>query len=138
MRFIDANVFLYAVIKPKGEVAPLVLERKKKAKEILKRIENGEEVVTTVVHLSEVANILEAKLNLTVALEFTEDLLTAENVLVLPVAAEDYLKAVLVARDKGVSVNDALACLKMKELGIDEIYTFDRHFLNLDVGVVGE
>ncbi|MDI3474466.1 MAG: hypothetical protein PWQ79_1928 [Thermococcaceae archaeon] len=138
MRFIDANVFLYAVIKPKGEVPSSVLERKKKAKEILKRIENGEEVATTVFHLSEVANILEAKLNLTVALEFIEDLLTAENVLVLPVAAEDYLKAVFVARDKGVSVKDALAYLKMKELGIDEIYTFDRHFLNLNVKIVEE
>lgn len=84
------------------------------------------------------ANILEAKLNLTVALEFIEDLLTAENVLVLPVAAEDYLKAVFVARDKGVSVKDALAYLKMKELGIDEIYTFDRHFLNLNVKIVEE
>lgn len=138
MRFIDANVFLYAVIKPKGEVPSSVLERKKKAKEILKRIENGEEVATTVFHLSEVANILEAKLNLTVALEFIEDLLTAENVLVLPVAAEDYLKAALVTRDKGLSVNDALDYLKMKELGIDEIYTFDRHFLNLNVKIVEE
>lgn len=138
MRFIDANVFLYAVIRPKGEVPSSVLERKKKAKEILTRIENGEEVATTVVHLSEVANILEAKLNLTIAFEFVEDLLTAENVIVLPVATEDYLKAVLMARDKGVSVNDALAYLKMKELGIDEIYTFDRHFLNLNVKIVEE
>ncbi|WP_054839977.1 PIN domain-containing protein [Thermococcus sp. JCM 11816] len=139
MRFIDANVFLYAVIKPKGEVPSSVLERKKKAREILTRIENGEEVATTVVHLSEVANILEAKLNLTIALEFIEDLLTAENVIVLPpVATEDYLKAVLIARDKGVSVNDALAYLKMRELDINEIYTFDRHFLNLDVKIVEE
>ncbi|BAD85479.1 predicted nucleic acid-binding protein, containing PIN domain [Thermococcus kodakarensis KOD1] len=138
MRFIDANVFLYAVIKPKGEVPSSVLERKKKAREILTRIENGEEVATTVVHLSEVANILEAKLNLTIALEFIEDLLTAENVIVLPVATEDYLKAILIARDKGVSVNDALAYLKMRELDINEIYTFDRHFLNLDVKIVEE
>jgi predicted nucleic acid-binding protein len=138
MRFIDANVFLYAVIKPKGEVPPSVLERKRKAKEILTRIENGEEVATTVVHLSEVANILEARLNLTIALEFIEDLLTADNVLVLPVTTEDYLKAVLIARDKGVSINDALAYQKMKEVGIDEIYTFDKHFLNLDVKIVEE
>ncbi|ASJ08681.1 DNA-binding protein [Thermococcus siculi] len=138
MRFINANVFLYAAIKPKGEVPPLVLERKKKAKEILTRIESGEEVATTVVHLSEVANILEARLNLTIAIEFLEDLMTAENVRVLPLSTEDYLRALLMARDKGVSVNDALAYLKMKELGIGEIYTFDRHFLNLEVKIVEE
>ena len=138
MRFVDANVFLYAVIRPKGEVPQVVLERKERAKEILRRIEKGEEVATTVVHLSEVANILEVKLNLTVALEFLKDLMTAENVLVLPVSTEDYLRALLIVRDKSISVNDALAYLKMKELGMEEIYTFEGHFLNLDVKIVEE
>ena len=101
-------------------------------------MENGEEIVTTVVHLSEVANILEAKLGLSVALEFLEELLTAKNVTVLPVSTEDYLRSLIVARERGISVNDALAYLKMKELGIEEIYTFDKHFLNLDVRVLTE
>ncbi len=35
-------------------------------------VENGEEIVTIVVHLSEVANILEAKLGLNVVLDFLE------------------------------------------------------------------
>ena len=133
MRFIDANIFLYAVIKPKNSISPKVLERKERAKEILMRVQEGEEVVTTVVHLSEVSNILEAKTNLNTAVEFLEELLTAENVKVLPVSTEEYLKAVLLAREKGVSVNDALAYIKMKELGIKEIYTFDKHFEKLDV-----
>ena len=106
--------------------------------EILKRVENGEEIVTTVVHLSEVANILEAKLGLSVALDFLEELLTAKNVTVLPVSTEDYLRSLIVAKERGISVNDALAYLKMKELGIEEIYTFDKHFLNLDVRVLTE
>lgn len=138
MRFIDANVFLYAVIKPKGTVSRKILERKEKAKRILLRIEDGEEVATTVVHLSEVANILEAKVNLTKALTFIENMLLAENVKVLPVSPEDYLKALLIAKDKNVSVNDALAYLKMKELDIEEIYTFDDHFKNLNVTIVQE
>ncbi len=138
MRFMDANVFLYAVIKPKGNVPEGVLEKKRKAKGILKRVENGEKIVTTVVHLSEVANILEAKLGLSVALNFLEELLTAKNVTVLPVSTENYLHSLIVARERGISVNDALAYLKMKELGIEEIYTFDKHFLNLDVRVLTE
>lgn len=50
--------------------------------------------------------------------------------------AEDYLKAFLVAIEKEVDVNDALAYLKMNENGIKEIYTFDSHFKKLDVIVV--
>ena len=53
MRFIDANVFLYALLKPKPNLPKEVIEKKKQAREILRRIENGEEVATTVVHLSE-------------------------------------------------------------------------------------
>ncbi|RSN74012.1 MAG: VapC toxin family PIN domain ribonuclease [Thermoproteota archaeon] len=138
MRFIDANVFLYAVVKPKKEVKKEILERKKRSKQILLRIENGEKVITTVVHISEVANILEAKVNLSTALNFVESLILAGNIKVLPVLYEDYLKALLIAREKKVSVNDALAYLKMRETGIEEIYTFDNHFRNLDVKVVQE
>jgi len=60
LRFIDASVFLYAFLKPKRRVSEDVLELKENAKRILSRIEEGEEVVTTVVHLSEIANILES------------------------------------------------------------------------------
>ena len=94
MRFIDANVFLYAVVKPRGSASGEVLERKEKAKRILRRVESGEEtVITTVVHVSEVANILEAKAGLETALSFIENMLLAENVEILPVLYEDYLKS---------------------------------------------
>ena len=136
MRFIDANVFLYAIVKPRKEVSEKVLKRKEIAKRILLRVEKGEEVVTTVVHLSEVANILEAKANLSTALKFVENMLLADNVRILSVSQEDYLKALLIAKEKNVSVNDALAYLKMKEIDVKEIYTFDNHFKNLDVKIV--
>jgi len=138
MRFIDANVFLYAAVKPKGKVSEKILERKEKSRRILLRVENGEEVVTTAVHLSEVVSILEAKVNLATALKFAENLLLAENVRVLPVSQEDYLRALLIARKKNVSVNDALAYLKMKEINVKEVYTFDNHFRNLGVTIVQE
>jgi len=138
MRFIDANVFLYAAVKPKGKISKEILERKERSRRILLRVENGEEVITTVVHLSEVANILEAKVNLATALKFVKNLLLAENVRILPVSQEDYLRALLIAKEKNVSVNDALAYLKMKEINVKEVYTFDNHFKNLDVTIVQE
>ncbi|PVU71842.1 VapC toxin family PIN domain ribonuclease, partial [Sulfolobales archaeon SCGC AB-777_J03] len=48
-----------------------------------------------------------------------------------------YMAATLVARERGVSVNDALAYVAMTRLGIGEIYTFDeRHFKSLGVKIV--
>lgn len=138
MRFIDANVFLYAIVKPRRKVSKNILKRKEIAKKILNRIENGERVVTTVVHLSEVANILEAKANLSTALNFVENMLLADNVEILSISQEDYLKSLLIAEEKKVSVNDALAYLKMNETNVKEIYTFDNHFKNLDVKIVQE
>ncbi|MDI3502237.1 MAG: uncharacterized protein PWR09_361 [Archaeoglobi archaeon] len=138
MRFIDSNVFLYAMIRPKENTSEEVLNRKERAKKILLRVENGEEVATTLIHLSEIANILEAKVNLTAAARFLENLLLAKNVKILPVSVEDYLRAVLISKEKGISVNDALAYLKMREFNIKEIYTFDRHFQKLDVDVIQE
>jgi len=139
MRFIDANVFLYAVVKPRGGMSGEILERKEKAKRILRRVESGEEtVITTVVRVGEVANTLEAKAGLETALSFVENVLLAENIWVLPVLYEDYLKALSIAKEKRVSLNDALAYVKMITKGVNEIYTFDNHFKNIPVETIQE
>ena len=52
MRFIDANVFIYAVLKPKSAISPALMEEKAAAKEIFLRVNAGEPVVTTTVHLA--------------------------------------------------------------------------------------
>jgi len=100
MRFIDSNIFLYAIIKPKGKIDPEILERKGKSGKILLRIKAGEEVVTTVVHLSEVANILEAKANIHASINLVKEVLLAKNIIVLPVSTMDYLKAVVLAEER--------------------------------------
>ncbi len=138
MRFIDANVFLYAAVKPKGDARGEILERKGRSKQIILRVQGGEEVITTVVHISEIANILEAKVNLETALKFIENLMLAENIKILPVLYEDYLFSRYEESSQDVSLNDALAYLKMREAGVEEIYTFDNHFKNLDVKIVQE
>ena len=137
MRFVDANIFIYAFLKPKKEPPENVKEIKAQAKAILSRISDGERVVTTVVHLSEVANVVESRGRKRKAVEVVLAVLTSENIEVLPVSPGDYLKASLIAAEKNLGVNDALAYVKMKELGIKEIYTFDWDFKKLDVDVVG-
>jgi len=138
VRFLDSNVLVYAVVKPKKNVDERLAKIKERAREILRRIDRGEErVVTTVVHVSEIANVIESLANLTKAIEVVESVLNSESVTVLDVTKEDYIEATLVARERGVSVNDALAYVVMMRLGIREIYTFDeRHFTSLGVKIV--
>jgi predicted nucleic acid-binding protein len=136
MRFIDANVFIYAVLKSKRELNERGWEVKNASKEILKKVNEGEEVITTVVHLSEIANVLEDAANLSFSLSFVKDILLKRNVIVERVSDEDYISSVFLAEEKRVSINDALAYLLMKRKGIEEIYTFDKHFENLGVRVV--
>ena len=63
--------------------------------------------MTTVVHLSEVANVVEALTNLTTSLEVVENIMDAVEV--RDVRAEDYMEALVVAKRETISVNDALA-----------------------------
>ncbi|MGB2842139.1 MAG: DNA-binding protein [Halobacteriota archaeon] len=58
------------------------------------------------------------------------------NVIVEEVSDKDYMESVLFADDKRVSINDALAYLLMERKGIEEIYTSDKHFENLNVRMV--
>ena len=138
VRFIDANVFIYAFLKPRREPPENVKAIKENAKKILKRVSKGEEVVTTVVHLSEVANVVESRAGKGKAAEIVLSILTSQNIGILDVSTADYLRATLIAEEKNLGINDALAYLKMQELGIDEIYTFDRDFERLEVKVVRE
>ena len=128
MRFIDASVFLYAFLKPKKGVSEEVLKLKEAAKNILTRIDEGESVATTVVHLSEVANILEAYTSKTRSIEYIEAILGKQSIHIYDVNIASYVEAVLKAREYTIGVNDALATIYMEKLGINEIYSFDRDF----------
>ncbi len=138
MKFVDSNVLIYAILKPRKKPDEKVSEMKRKSLKILQKIQSGEEVATTTVHLSEVANVIESKAGVRKAAEFVREFMLLRNVEVLSVDAEDYLRAALIALERDVDVNDALAYLKMKETGIREIYTFDEHFRKLDVVVSRE
>ena len=138
MRFIDANVIIYAVLKPKKAVPPAVAQMKATAREIFLRVNAGEPVITTTVHTSEVANVLEDAAGLPFATELLSALLLKQNITVEPVTADDYRESVRYAMSLGISVNDALAVIVMERLGIDEIYTFDKHFRQAPVRIVQE
>ncbi|MDD1703215.1 MAG: type II toxin-antitoxin system VapC family toxin [Methanoregula sp.] len=138
MRFVDANVFIYAVLKPKSSLPAAVMQKKTAAKEIFLRINAGEPVVTTTVHLSEVANVLEDAAGLLFATDFLSALLLKPALTAEAVSADDYRDSVRLAGKLGISINDALAVTFMDRLGLEEIYTFDRHFRQAPVRIVQE
>jgi len=124
--FIDASVFVYAFLKPKRKLQPHEANIKDAAKKIVSRINEGEEVATSVVQFSEVCNLLEDYLPLEEA--FEKGLLFRDNIVIHEVSEEDYLEALLIAEDQKVGANDALAYVLMKETGLGRIYSFDKDF----------
>ena len=124
----DANVLIYAYTKPKRELTEDEKKIKKKAKEIVGRVNKGERVFTTLIHLSEVVNILEKAAPIAAISKLLRGILSMDNVKVLDVSREDYLAAADVAPTQGIGVNDALAVIKMRGAGLSEIYSFDKHF----------
>ena len=138
MRFVDANVFVYAILSPKKTISEHIIKKKDAARLIFLRINDGEKVTTSTVHLSEVANILEDVAGTGFAADFLATIFSKPSITTEPVTPEIYHESVHRAKYHQISVNDALAFILMERNGIDEIYTFDRHFNQLDLKVIQE
>ncbi len=128
MKFLDANIFIYAYYKPKHNLTEKQKEMKEKSKEIVRRINEGEEVITTVVHLSEVSNILKRALDLNDLHSLLIGLYSSDNIKIVDVSKGDYLGAVELMEDITLDPNDCLAVEVMRREGIHEIYSFDEGF----------
>ena len=129
MRFLDANIFIYAYYKPRKELSEKARWMKEESKKILRRINDGEEeVVTTVVHLSEVNNFLKKSMDMASLQNLFLELYSLENFKIVGVSAKDYLAAIAMMAETGLDANDCLALKVMKDMGITEIYSFDRGF----------
>jgi predicted nucleic acid-binding protein len=129
LAYLDANVFVYAFLKPKRKLQPHEVSIKEAAKKIVARISAGEEVVSSVVHFSEVCNILEEYLPFDEALALEKGLLLRENIRVHEVTQDDYINALSIAEQQHqIGLNDALAYVLIKKMDIKKIYSFDKHF----------
>ena len=129
MRFLDANVFIYAYYKPKKQLTEKERQMKEQAKKIISNVSQGKEnVITTVVHISEVANILKYGLPPDQVAVTIRGLFMLNNVKIMGVTAEAYFAAVELGEDLKLEANDALAVDVMKINNVKEIYSFDEHF----------
>ena len=126
--YVDTNVFVYAMLKPTRKLQPREINTKEAAKQIVSRINAGEEVACSVVHFSEICNIIEYYLPQVRALTLEKGLLLRENIQICEVTPDDYLNAVSIAEQHPIGLNDALAYVFMKKAAITKIYSFDAHF----------
>jgi predicted nucleic acid-binding protein len=129
MKFLDSNVFIYAFYKPKRQLNASEKAMKDSSKRTISNIINGKEtVLTTVVHLSEIINILKHSFPVKQLAEIVAGLLISDNIEVLGVGKEEYLAATELGQDFGLDSNDALAVQVMQTKGLTEIYSFDKAF----------
>ena len=129
MKFLDANVFIYAYYKPKRKLTEREKRMKDEAKRIISDISEGkEEAVTTVVHLSEVVNILKHGMPPRELTDFVLSLYILDNLKIYGVSEAEYFAATDLAADLKMDPNDALAVDFMRRNGIEEVYSFDKDF----------
>lgn len=133
MRFLDANIFIYAFYKPRGKLTPKQAIMKEKAKEVIKKLMHGEEeFLTTVIHISEVANILKKAMPLNDLNFILSTLYSLENLKIVGISEKEYMLAIEFVKEYRMDPNDCLAIYIMRREGINEIYSFDKGFESID------
>jgi predicted nucleic acid-binding protein len=131
LSFIDSSVFLYAFLTPRGELPSEIMEHKRRSQDILRRVQDGERVVTSAAHITEITNILESRFSLSTARHTLSQVLLSENVEIAGVDRLRYEAALAVSERHDLGLNDAVAYTLMLEKGITSIYSHDKHFDNL-------
>ena len=129
MRFLDAIVFIYAYYKPKKQLTQKEKQMKEHAKKIVSSVSQGkEEVMMTVVHVSEIVNILKHGMPLDPLTTIIRGLFMLDNMKIMGITREAYFAATELGDDLKLEANDALAVDVMRLNGIKEIYSFDEDF----------
>jgi hypothetical protein len=133
MRFLDANIFIYAYYKPKKQLSEKENRMKEQAQKIITNVSEGkEDIIITVVHISEVVNILKHGMPQDQLIAIIRGLFMLDNVKIADVNKDTYFAATELGEDLKLEPNDALAVDIMRQNGIAEIYSFDEHFNQID------
>jgi len=129
MKFLDANVFIYAYYKPKKQLTEKEKQMKEQAKKIIMDVFQGrDQVITTIVYISEMVNILKHGMPPEKLTDVIRGLLMLDNITVQGVSKEAYFAANELGDDLKLETNDALAIEVMKSNNVTEIFTFDEDF----------
>jgi len=86
--------------------------------------------LTSVAHISEIANILEARAGLAAMIEIVSGLFSLQNLQIVDLSRDLYESSLERSRAFNLGLNDSLAWEIMIREGINEIYSFDSDFDN--------
>lgn len=121
MRFVDANVFIYILVKSPKETYET-------SKQILKRIENGEEALTSTAVIQEVVDWLEYNNRKREVESFIVAINSYLTMNKINTAWDDMLTALDDMEKHDIDFVDALTLQTMKKNSIKEIYSNDTDF----------
>nr|MDO8119207.1 type II toxin-antitoxin system VapC family toxin [Candidatus Sigynarchaeota archaeon] len=133
MIYVDANVFVYAYWKPKDGSSLSVKTKwmKDAAKKIVTTISNDtskSNYCMSLVQISEICNILKNGISWVDLQDFCWGIMMNPAIDVIEVPLGLYLKAIEEITTRKADPNDVVAILVMEKMGINEIFTFDKHF----------
>ncbi len=121
MKFVDSNVFLYTLIgSPKADYET--------SRNILKRIEEGEEATTSLAVLQEVVDWLEYNGRKREVEVFLTAVNSYAKMRKVSNRWRDYPKASAEAGKAAIDFVDALSLAVMRREGINEVYSNDKDF----------
>jgi predicted nucleic acid-binding protein len=121
MRFVDSNIFIY-VATNHPRFGPT-------SKNILNRIEDGEEAAASTLVLCEVAWVFEAMGRQGDIKPTLEKILSYSTLQIEPFDAEDLIVGANLMATHHLDYNDAVNVAIMERLGISEAYTNDERHL---------
>ncbi len=125
MRFVDANVFIYVLVKsPKKDYEI--------SRGILERIEAGEETATSLPIIQEVVDWLEYNNRKKEIHSFLTAINSYISMEKLGVSWDDFLPAMDDVIKHGIDFVDALTLQEMKKRKITQIYSNDKDFDRVD------
>ena len=120
-RFVDTNIFIYALTAhPRFG---------KTAKDILERIENGEEAVTSTLVLCEVAWVLEAMGRQSNIKPTLEKIMSYPTLEVINISQDDLLIGATNMDTEKIDFNDGVNLALMMRAGVSEVYSNDQKHL---------
>jgi len=106
---------------------------KEQAKKIISNVSQvKEQTLTTVLHISEMVNILKNGLPKDLLTQTILGLFMLDNVTIKDVTKDSYFAAIAIDEDLKLEPKDALVVDIMRQSGIREIYSFDEHFSQIE------
>jgi len=134
MIYLDANLFIYAYYKSKKgkNLTPKIQWMKEEAKKIILKIDKHDgEFCISIIQLAEIVNLLKQAMSWEALRQFLLGIISNNSIEIIEVSNLMYINSIDKITKYNMDSNDISAYLIMKEKGVNQIFTFDKHFQKL-------